>query len=259
MLDLKTTALEWFYRSTSRAVWGFFFFSLSFSRAVHHDTYTTVLCRSTPSHSHTFIWPSPQKAITSVHILPLWIFTLAAHIYACLRICESAFMLVCVSAYIVSFFFSFLGLWCLFSQDTVWAHPFVFVCKTAGWVRLAVIYYNFTKAAFVPLALVWEVLLTVVGGKITGLIRAKNLISQHRGEDLKFISSCSRTFEDGFGVGSQTSYKVDPVEEILMKCFNQPRPPQSVRLARVSLPTNVFLKCLRDITKRAFHKTQESF
>lgn len=182
-MDLKTTALQWFYRSTSRAVWGFFFF-LSFSRAVHHDTYTTVLCRKAHphTHSHTFIWPSPQKAITAVHILPLWIFTLAAHIYACLRICECAFMLVRVSAYIVSFFFfSFLGLWCVFSQDTVGAHPFVFVCKTAGWVWLAVIYYNFTKAAFLPLALVWEVLLTVVGGKITGLIRAKNLISQHRG------------------------------------------------------------------------------
>lgn len=101
--------------------------------------------------------------------------------------------------------------------------------------------------------------MTVVGGKITGLIRAKNLISQHRGEDVKFISSCSRTFEEGSGVGSQTSYKVDPVEEILMKCFNQPHPTQSVRLACVSFPTNVSLRCLREITKGAFHKTQESF
>ena len=254
-MDLRTTALEWFYRSTSRAVWGFYFilfFSLSFFRELSITTPTQQFCAEkltlTLTHFH-LTFPTESYHCCS------YITTLNLHT-GCSYICVFTNLRMCVHAdackRIHRVYFFFWSLWCLFSQDTVGAHPFVFVCKTAGWVRLAVIYYNFTKAGFLPLALVWEVLLTVVGGKITGLIRAKNLISQHRGEDVKFISSCSPTFEDGFGVGSQTSYKVDPVEEILMKCCNQPPP-------RVSFPTIVFLKCLRDITKRAFHKTQESF
>lgn len=68
--------------------------------------------------------------------------------------------------------------------------------------------------------------MTVVGGKITGLIRAKNLVSQHGGEDVKFISSCFPTLRMVLGLACRQvtkcrNYKLDPVEEILMEYFNQ--------------------------------------
>lgn len=66
----------------------------------------------------------------------------------------------------------------------------------------------------------------IVAGKITGLIRApkkKKLFCQHRGEDVKFVSSCFPFFfffNNAFGVCSQSTYKVDLVERIGMKCFS---------------------------------------
>lgn len=96
----------------------YFFLSLFLESCPSRHLHNSFVQKSSPSHSHTFIWPSPQKAITAVHILPLWIFTLAAHIYACLRICECAFMLMRVSAYIVSIFF--FGVFDVFFPKTPW-------------------------------------------------------------------------------------------------------------------------------------------